>query len=214
MPVSEHTWRLCDSTPEAQLEEKEQREALFAALGTLSPREQHVLSLRFGLDGGEDRTLVEVGNEFGVSRERIRTIEAKALRMLRHSSRSIGLADALVSFCVRRPELPARPGVFRDVATGQSLSIKDFRESDTWDGPQRLNVVRKLPEKPLVEVYCKRCGERLVLREERVTELNTDPKASSWHWNFKRLQGCEGTYGVRSRQREHDRGRGSIWITE
>ena len=64
-------------------------------LGTLSPREQKVLELRFGLKDGRTRTLEEVGKEFGVTRERIRQIEAKALRKLRHPSRSKRLRDYL-----------------------------------------------------------------------------------------------------------------------
>ncbi|MEK7281541.1 MAG: sigma-70 family RNA polymerase sigma factor, partial [Chloroflexota bacterium] len=65
------------------------------ALSTLAPRERRVLSLRFGLEDGQSRTLEEVGKEFGVTRERIRQIEAKALRKLRHPSRSRRLKDFL-----------------------------------------------------------------------------------------------------------------------
>jgi RNA polymerase primary sigma factor len=64
-------------------------------LDTLTPREQRVLRLRFGLDDGRSRTLEEVGREFKVSRERIRQIEAKALRKLRHPTRSRRLKDYL-----------------------------------------------------------------------------------------------------------------------
>ena len=71
------------------------REQLMAVLETLSEREQKVLRLRFGLDDGRARTLEEVGKEFQVTRERIRQIEAKALRKLRHPSRSRKLKDYL-----------------------------------------------------------------------------------------------------------------------
>ena len=64
-------------------------------LDTLSEREKKVLILRFGLDDGRPRTLEEVGREFNVTRERIRQIEAKALRKLRHPSRSKKLRDYL-----------------------------------------------------------------------------------------------------------------------
>jgi len=64
-------------------------------LSTLTPREQRVLQLRFGLEDGRSRTLEDVGKEFGVTRERIRQIEAKALRKLRHPSRSRKLRDYL-----------------------------------------------------------------------------------------------------------------------
>lgn len=71
------------------------REQLDDVLGTLTDREQKVLKLRFGLEDGRARTLEEVGQEFGVTRERIRQIEAKALRKLRHPSRSKRLKDFL-----------------------------------------------------------------------------------------------------------------------
>lgn len=71
------------------------KEQLLDILGTLTPREQGVLRLRFGLDDGRARTLEEVGKRFGVTRERIRQIEAKALRKLRHPSRSKKLRDFL-----------------------------------------------------------------------------------------------------------------------
>jgi RNA polymerase primary sigma factor len=65
-------------------------------LGTLSLRERRVLQLRYGLEDGRTRTLEEVGREFSVTRERIRQIEAKALRKLRHPTRSEKLRDFLV----------------------------------------------------------------------------------------------------------------------
>jgi RNA polymerase primary sigma factor len=71
------------------------REQVDKVLGNLSDRERQVLVLRFGLDDGNSRTLEEVGREFGVTRERIRQIEAKALRKLRHPSRSKSLKDFL-----------------------------------------------------------------------------------------------------------------------
>ena len=71
------------------------REELLKVLQTLTDREQKVLRLRFCLDDGRTRTLEEVGKEFNVTRERIRQIEAKALRKLRHPSRSKKLKDFL-----------------------------------------------------------------------------------------------------------------------
>lgn len=71
------------------------KEQLLGVLDTLTPREEKVLRLRFGLDDGRARTLEEVGKEFNVTRERIRQIEAKALRKLRHPSRSKKLKDYL-----------------------------------------------------------------------------------------------------------------------
>ena len=71
------------------------KEQLADVLKNLTPREEKVLRLRFGLEDGRPRTLEEVGKEFNVTRERIRQIEAKALRKLRHPSRSKKLRDFL-----------------------------------------------------------------------------------------------------------------------
>ncbi len=71
------------------------REQIIEVLHTLTPREEEVLKLRFGLKDGKTRTLEEVGEVFGITRERIRQIEAKALRKLRHPSRSKRLKDYL-----------------------------------------------------------------------------------------------------------------------
>jgi len=71
------------------------REQMKDILDSLSPRERHVLRLRFGLDDGQSLTLEEVGQKFGVTRERVRQIEAKALRKLRHPTRSRKLKDYL-----------------------------------------------------------------------------------------------------------------------
>ncbi len=71
------------------------KEQINEVLHTLTPREEHVLKLRFGLEDGRTRTLEEVGKEFNITRERIRQIEAKALRKLRHPSRSKRLKDYL-----------------------------------------------------------------------------------------------------------------------
>jgi RNA polymerase primary sigma factor len=71
------------------------KEQVDDVLYTLSDREARVLQLRFGLEDGRQRTLEEVGRDFGVTRERIRQIEAKALRKLRHPSRSKKLRDFL-----------------------------------------------------------------------------------------------------------------------
>ena len=71
------------------------KEQLLGVLDTLTPREEKVLRLRYGIDDGKPRTLEEVGKEFNVTRERIRQIEAKALRKLRHPSRSKKLKDFL-----------------------------------------------------------------------------------------------------------------------
>ena len=71
------------------------KDQLIGVLDTLTPREEKVLRLRYGIDDGRPRTLEEVGKEFNVTRERIRQIEAKALRKLRHPSRSKKLKDFL-----------------------------------------------------------------------------------------------------------------------
>ena len=71
------------------------KEEVANALGTLTERERRVIQLRFGIDDGRLRTLEEVGRDFGVTRERIRQIEAKAIRKLRHPSRSTRLKEFL-----------------------------------------------------------------------------------------------------------------------
>ncbi len=85
-----------DTLPPADAASKQLlKEQLENVLSTLTPREQRVLQLRFGLEDGRSRTLEEVGKEFNVTRERIRQIEAKALRKLRHPTRSRKLKDYL-----------------------------------------------------------------------------------------------------------------------
>ena len=80
-------------TPSDSVSFRMLKEQLLRVLDTLTPREEKVLRLRYGLDDGKPRTLEEVGQEFNVTRERIRQIEAKALRKLRHPSRSKKLKD-------------------------------------------------------------------------------------------------------------------------
>ena len=82
-------------TVEEIVVEEEMKQALNDVLETITPREEKVIRLRFGLDDGKERTLEQVGNVFGVTRERIRQIEAKALRKLRHPSRSKKLRSFL-----------------------------------------------------------------------------------------------------------------------
>ena len=83
------------AAPNDAVAESMLKEQLIGVLDTLTPREEKVLRLRYGLDDGRPRTLEEVGKEFNVTRERIRQIEAKALRKLRHPSRSKRLKDFL-----------------------------------------------------------------------------------------------------------------------
>ena len=83
------------ATPSDNVNVKILKEQLLRVLDSLTPREQKVVRLRYGLDDGKPRTLEEVGKEFNVTRERIRQIEAKALRKLRHPSRSKKLKDFL-----------------------------------------------------------------------------------------------------------------------
>ncbi|MGN1373062.1 MAG: RNA polymerase sigma factor RpoD [Candidatus Coproplasma sp.] len=82
-------------TPSDSVSSTMLKETLISVLSTLTPREEKVLRLRYGVDDGRPRTLEEVGKEFNVTRERIRQIEAKALRKLRHPSRSKHLKDFL-----------------------------------------------------------------------------------------------------------------------
>ncbi|MBR2375742.1 MAG: RNA polymerase sigma factor RpoD [Clostridia bacterium] len=82
-------------TPGESVADTMLKEQLLGVLDTLTPREEKVLRLRYGIDDGKPRTLEEVGREFNVTRERIRQIEAKALRKLRHPSRSKKLKDFL-----------------------------------------------------------------------------------------------------------------------
>ena len=87
---------IVDETVKSPLEVATQsllREQLLAVIDTLTPREQEVIRQRYGLKDGRAKTLEEVGKEFKVTRERIRQIEAKALRKLKHPNRSKKLAD-------------------------------------------------------------------------------------------------------------------------
>ncbi len=83
------------TTPSESVSTTMLKETLLSVLNSLTPREEKVLRLRYGVDDGRPRTLEEVGREFNVTRERIRQIEAKALRKLRHPSRSKHLKDFL-----------------------------------------------------------------------------------------------------------------------
>ena len=83
------------ATPSDSVASTMLKEQLLSVLDTLTPREEKVIRLRYGIDDGKPRTLEEVGREFNVTRERIRQIEAKALRKLRHPSRSKKLKDFL-----------------------------------------------------------------------------------------------------------------------
>ena len=86
---------LQDLSPEDSAANQILKEQLAEIISTLSDREQKIIKLRFGIGGGRPHTLEEVGAEFSVTRERIRQIEAKALRKLRHPSRSRKLKDYL-----------------------------------------------------------------------------------------------------------------------
>jgi RNA polymerase primary sigma factor len=86
-----------EPAPEEKASEALLKDEIEGVLGTLTPREAKVLEMRFGLADGKQRTLEEVGREFGVTRERIRQIEAKAIRKLRHPTRAKKLRDYLES---------------------------------------------------------------------------------------------------------------------
>jgi RNA polymerase primary sigma factor len=75
------------------------KERMASMLSTLTPREERIIKMRFGFDSGSEHTLEEVGHVFAVTRERIRQIEAKALRKLRHPSRSSKFRTFLESAC-------------------------------------------------------------------------------------------------------------------
>ncbi|MBQ2714977.1 MAG: sigma-70 family RNA polymerase sigma factor, partial [Clostridia bacterium] len=83
------------TSPSDMAETNMLKEHLVQVLSTLTPREEKVLRLRYGIDDSHPRTLEEVGKEFNVTRERIRQIEAKALRKLRHPNRTKRLKDFL-----------------------------------------------------------------------------------------------------------------------
>ena len=77
------------------INKKSMKEQLYGVLGTITPREEHILHLRYGMEDGEEHTLEDIGDIFGVTRERVRQIEEKALRKLRHPSRSRKIKDFL-----------------------------------------------------------------------------------------------------------------------
>ncbi len=95
LPLSEARYLPAKSNQEDECSDQERRDAINRLLTTLTPREQMVIRLRFGFDSSEEKTLAEIGADFGVGSERIRQIEAKALRKLRHPSRSQRLLAVL-----------------------------------------------------------------------------------------------------------------------
>lgn len=97
-------WGLAYSTtPEIEQIENDKSRALSACLNSLIPRQHRVLALRFGLDGKEPRTLEQVGIELGITGNRVRQIEAKALRNLKHPARARQLASAGWDMAEQRP---------------------------------------------------------------------------------------------------------------
>ena len=110
------------------------------------PREKKVLELRFGIVDGRTRTLEEVGKEFNVTRERIRQIEAKALRKLRHPSRSKKLRD----FSQLNPDMTAHPGAAVSAAPGYLLHCQAFPWRGRWtDDHLKCSTRKKTTRLPL-----------------------------------------------------------------
>jgi RNA polymerase sigma factor (sigma-70 family) len=105
--LSAHQQRLLEG-PDAAHDRAELREQVQRALAGLRPREAEVLRLRFGLDGGDERTLEQAGVVLDVQKERVRQLEARALRRLRHPSRADGLRDFLPE-AREEPTSPDRP---------------------------------------------------------------------------------------------------------
>ena len=99
------------------------KEDLENVLNTLNPRERDVLRLRYGLDDGRVKTLEEIGNVFSVTRERIRQIEAKALRKLRQ---------------------PSRNGILRDYIPPESASM-GLESNDEDEGDERISLTNRQP---------------------------------------------------------------------
>jgi len=117
------------------------KEQLIEVLDTLTEREEKVLRLRFGLDDGRARTLEEVGKEFNVTRERIRQIEAKALRKLRHPSRSKKLKDYLIDSKVPREK---RDGLILLADGNQVVWIVGMRISEDYKVTEQTKTILKV----------------------------------------------------------------------
>ena len=125
-------------------------EQLMEVLSTLTEREQKVLRLRFGLDDGRPRTLEEVGRQFNVTRERIRQIEAKALRKLRHPSRSKVLKDYLDEENIYE--------IIRTPGDGALVRGNGRIRGRRWDGP-RACAGGTCPERNRKKGSCDGCAE-------------------------------------------------------
>lgn len=173
--------------PVITVEKSERKRALDRVLDMLSEREAAVIRLRYGLDDGEPRTLSEIGDEFGVNRERIRQIESKAMARLRHPSRSSDLRDFLTisdeghhtftgdSIEARLPQLeyPVPISMYEQRGTrpkthlrsDHALEAWQLSKDEQWDDPVRIDRDRLLDDAAFAKI---------------VTVL---ANASSWHFD-------------------------------
>jgi len=139
-------------------------DALNAALADLTPQEREVITLRYGLNGGEPRTLAEIGERWGVSRERVRQIEARAMRRLRHPD--AGLMGRVVIEAINEPEPEGRSGAtpLTEEAINDALRKWYAEQSRLW---QAFGETLTEEQRALLRSYRQACRTVAKLRQWR-----------------------------------------------
>ena len=202
-----------------EISQRELKQTLASILSTLTEKEQKVISMRYGLDDGEEKTLEEVGSEFNVTRERIRQIEAKVLRKLRHPSRSRRLKGFLDG-PVRTTEEPEKKKDEKKPQREETYAEKKKRERE--EASEYEEFIEEIPEETEEVAEPTLAGietdEEYEYSEEKVKQLETlandcdidamleladlyyfndfDEKALYWYETAAEFESAEGMYSV------------------
>ena len=202
-----------------EISQRELKQTLASILSTLTEKEQKVISMRYGLDDGEEKTLEEVGSEFNVTRERIRQIEAKVLRKLRHPSRSRRLKGFLDG-PVRTTEEPEKKKDEKKPQREETYAEKKKRERE--EASEYEEFIEEIPEETEEVAEPTLAGietdEEYEYSEEKVKQLETlandcdidamleladlyyfndfDEKALYWYETAAEFESVEGMYSA------------------